>query len=44
MTSAGFMGSIVAEFDAWITAITSNASIVANWAVTGKEEGANGQY
>lgn len=28
--SAGFMGSIVAEIDAWITAISSNASIVAN--------------
>lgn len=29
-TSAGLMGSIVTEIDAWITAITSNASIVAN--------------
>lgn len=29
-TSAGYMGSIVAEIDAWISAISSNASIVAN--------------
>lgn len=29
-TSAGMMGSIVTEIDAWITAISSNASIVAN--------------
>lgn len=29
-TSAGLMGSIVTEIDAWITAITSNASITAN--------------
>lgn len=29
-TSAGLMGSIVTEIDAWITAISSNASIVAN--------------
>lgn len=29
-TSAGLMGSIITEIDAWITAISSNASIVAN--------------
>ena len=29
-TSAGVMGSIVTEIDAWITAISSNASIIAN--------------
>lgn len=29
-TSAGMMGSIVAEFDAWVSAISGNASIVAN--------------
>lgn len=29
-TSAGYMGSIVAEIDAWITAISSNSSIIAN--------------
>ena len=43
-TSAGMMGSIVTEIDTWISAISSNASIVANGQLPVKVREPSGQY
>lgn len=40
-TSAGLMGSIITEIDAWITAISGNASIIANGQVPVKKRDQN---